>query len=518
MLRFTTAAVLAALVLAPSALASGSAWNEEANAARTALGRSVDAGYITPEERGEYLGIIGRATSVAARIPSGRADVLESVLAQVAKPKSPTGPRALTLYSTLDENATYLATHALPADGSDLAAGDGVVYRMFAGQGLQFHPLANAAELNALVAANDTDAAHALVDALAARAIPQPDGSAVWEYEFDYDGEHAPWTSGFAQAVLAQALARAGDVDLAREAFAAVPGKLDLSFAAGPWIRLYSQSRVAVLNAQLQAAISIGDYAQIAQDGAAAAYANRMLAAAKAMLPRFDTGHWSRYSLGTESDLHYQDYVIDLLKTLAGRTRDTTWLDEANRLLLYETQPPLMTGADVSRRLVPRPRDGVRDDLVVRFYLSKISKVALVVDGKAVDGFLWQGGWHTFRWFGGKLAPGTHEVRLVASDLAGNAGSADLGSFEVVRDTSPPALAAAKGSGRVFWRASDAESACCRIEVQLTRAGARRTIAATGGRSSVRVPAGYWSVTVVAADAAGNTARRPLGLVVGRAD
>ena len=32
------------------------------------------------------------------------------------------------------------------------------------------------------------------------------------------------------------------------------------------------------------------------------------------MLPRFDTGHWSRYSLGGESTLHYQDYVIALLK------------------------------------------------------------------------------------------------------------------------------------------------------------------------------------------------------------
>src|SRR5581483_6151893 len=112
---------------------------------------------------------------------------------------------------------------------------------------------------------------------------------------------------------------------------------------AGPWIRLYSGRPDVVLNAQLQSAISLGDYAQRAHDAAAAAYANRLLAAAKAMLPRFDTGHWSRYSLGIESDLHYQDYVISLLKSLAKRTGDTAWQDAEYRFSLYETQLPHLT-------------------------------------------------------------------------------------------------------------------------------------------------------------------------------
>src|SRR6185312_9446457 len=145
-------------------------------------------------------------------------------------------------------------------------------------------------------------------------------------------------------------------------------------------IRLYSGSAVAVLNAQLQSAISIADYAQLAGDSDAATYATRLLAAAKTMLPAFDTGHWSRYSLHYESDLHYQDYVIGLLKTIAKRTGDPTWQDEADRFAFYETQAPLLTGPSVTRTTFPLPRDGVRDDLVVRFFLSKPSKVALVVD------------------------------------------------------------------------------------------------------------------------------------------
>jgi hypothetical protein len=338
----------------------------------------------------------------------------------------------------------------------------------------------------------------------------------VWEYSFDFGHERAPWTSGMAQAVMAQALARAGDTALARRAYDAIPGSLDKQLPAGPWIRLYGGTNELVLNAQLQSAISIGDYASLANDRGAAAYANRMLAAARSMLPRFDTGHWSRYSLGVESDLHYQDYVIGLLKTLAMRTGDAAWSDTADRFALYETQPPLMTGTTVSRLVYPKPEDGVRDDLVVRFWLSKLSKVALVVDGKAVDGYTWAGGWHVFRWPPLALAPGTHAVKLVASGLDHNPGATDLGSFAVLRDTTPPSLSAAKANGRVYWRAADAESACCRIRLLLRRGSELRVLAPSRAKGAASIPPGYWSVTAFARNAAGNWAKQAVGLVVGR--
>src|SRR5262249_52743086 len=166
----------------------------------------------------------------------------------------------------------------------------------------------NASALNVLVSAGDTSGAQALISALFERAVPTPAGALTWEYEFNYGTQRAPWQSGMAQAVLAQALARAGSFDLARRAYAAIPGSLDRALPAGPWIKLYSASAEVVLNAQLQSAISIADYAQLAHDDAAGAYADRLLAAAKAMLPAFDTGHWSRYSLPTASHLPYHAY------------------------------------------------------------------------------------------------------------------------------------------------------------------------------------------------------------------
>jgi hypothetical protein len=510
-------AALVVLVFVPPASAADKVWEHEASGARKALARSVDAGYITTVEQADYLSVLSYAAEVRTRIPRGRALVLRNVLAQVARPKSPIAPRALELYTTLQENATYFDAHPLPPDGTDITGSDGAVYRYFENQGIEFHPLANAAALNALVAKHDTEGAAVLADALAARAVEEPDGALVWEYHFNFGTQRAPWLSGLAQAVLAQAFAREGKLDLARRAFQAIPGSLDRALPAGPWIRLYSKSSEVVLNAQLQSAISIADYGELAADPAAPAYANRLLGAAAEMLPAFDTGHWSRYSLRSESDLHYQDYVIALLKQIGKRTGDPTWQEAADRFSLYETQPPLLTGPTVTRTTYPVPRDGVRDDLVVRFFLSKISKVALVVDGKAVDGYRWHGGWHTFRWPPVHLGAGTHTVRLVAADLNGNPGATELGEFAVVRDTTAPALSAAKSGGRVFWRVKDAESACCRVQLALVRAGERRYIAVKGAHGVAAVPKGYWSVTVVARDAAGNRAERPLGLVIGKA-
>jgi len=514
--RSLVAAAAVLLVLVPSAhAAADTGWTKEAQRARAALARSLAAGYLQQSDVTSYRGIISFARGVHDRVPPARARLLESVLGQVAAASSPTAPRALELYSTLQENASYFAAHGEPPNGTDVTASDGIVYRYFSGEGLEFHPLAEAGTLNALIASGNTEGAQALVTALAARAVPKAGGALVWEYWFPFGGLGAPWTSGMAQAVLAQAFARAGDLDLARSAYAAIPGKLDLTLTAGTWIRLYSGSSLVVLNAQLQSVISIGDYAQLAADEEAAAYADGLLAAAKTMLPRFDTGYWSRYSLGAQSDLNHQDYVISLLKLLGTRTEDPIWTDMADRISEYETQPPALTGAQVTRVVYPRPLDGVRDNLTVRFWLSKPSRVLLVVDGNAVDGFKWYGGWHTFTWTPRRLGFGEHEVRLSAQSVDGNTASADLGSFTVARDTTPPTLSAAAAHGRVYWRAKDPFSACCSVRLVLRHGAGSLVLASARARGAAAIPAGTWNATLVAKDAAGNAATRELGLVAG---
>ena len=74
-----------------------------------------------------------------------------------------------------------------------------------------------------------------------------------------------------------------------------------------------------------------------------------------------------------------------------------------------------------------------------------------------------------------------------------------------------------KANGRVFWRAKDGESACCTLRLELRRPGRRQVIPLARTKGAAAIPKGYWSVTVVARDAAGNATREQLGLVVGHA-
>jgi hypothetical protein len=384
------------------------------------IAKGIARADLTPAEKAEYAAVLARARSEVKRLPKARADLLRKVIADVAAQwRSYTSPRSLALFSTLAFNERWLAGHAVEGSHPDLTGDDGVVYRFFWSHGYVFHPLANFAKLNELAARGDDEGAVRLAQALLARAIPRGDGL-VWEYEFPYASGRAPWTSGMVQAVAAQALARAGDqlsdptlLDAADAAYAAVPGLLSSGSPARPWVALYSFDRVPVLNAQLQAALSLGDYAELTGDPDAQAFADRLTTSAQTLLPRFDTGYWSRYSLrGDDSPLHYHDYVIALLRKLAARTGDAAWSDTADRFLAYETQPPVLklggTPATLRRHASAK----------FTFWLSKTSTVTLRVGKAVLSGTLGHGS-HTFVWEPKSAVPGTYHPRLTAVPVMG---------------------------------------------------------------------------------------------------
>jgi len=182
------------------------------------------------------------------------------------------------------------------------------------------------------------DEARRLAAALVPRGVPEG-GGLVWEYYFPFGGPPR-WTSGFAQAIAADSLSRAGRllgdaalVDAARRAFRAIPERLARPLAGGIWIREYGFSDLPILNAQLQTLISLGRYAETASDAAARAFADRLATAARNLLSRFDRGGcWSLYSLdGGPAPEHYHRYHVSLLETLAKRTGEPLWRDTARR-------------------------------------------------------------------------------------------------------------------------------------------------------------------------------------------
>src|SRR5207244_9677694 len=144
-----------------------------------------------------------RAFAVLRSLGGARESNLRGVLHDVAVQwRAYSASRALTLFSMLAENTTYLGNRVAPAGGTDVADEDGIVYRFFPGHGFQFHPLANAGALNSAVAAKDVDRAGTLATALLARATVGPGGALTWESEFPYGGGTPPWTPGTAQAVM----------------------------------------------------------------------------------------------------------------------------------------------------------------------------------------------------------------------------------------------------------------------------------------------------------------------------
>ena len=395
-------------------------------AALEAVRRAVASGQIDASQAAIGRAEIGRAARLIRGLPAGRGNHVGVALAEVASLSGRlTGPRAAALFGQLKANDDYFARQWAPADKTDITDASGVVYRYFGGRCFEFHPLANFGELNADVARGDVAATRLLADALVARGVYQHGGGIGWEYYFSFGGGRAPWLSGMAQAVAAQALARAATLVTdettlltrqARGAYRTIPGRLLTRVAAGPWIRLYAFRSTAVLNAQLQAVISLESYAAAVDDASAAALAARMQHAAAATLPKFDTGYWTYYSLARDpSPLDYQRYVAQLLTKLA--PADPRFADAATRFASYLHQPPAFKLAN----------GGLGE---VRFWLSKPATVNAVSAAGKTHHVALDAGWHTLSWRE-PTRTGTYPVELSAVDWAGN--HAALEALPIVR-------------------------------------------------------------------------------------
>jgi D-glucuronyl C5-epimerase C-terminus/Putative peptidoglycan binding domain len=310
----------------------------DAGVARRGITAAVRAGRLSGHAGARYRGVLSQSLSQLDQLPVEKAAVLASVLHDVAvQAPAYEEPRALVLFTMLETNARFLRTSSLNADPADIEGAEGVVYRFVPGHGYQFHPLANFARLNGLVTAGRRGDAARLADALVARGVERS-GALTWEYYFPFGGP-SRWESGFAQAVAAQALARTAELvadrrrlAAARSAFRSLSPSLVLEVADGTWVREYSFSDGLILNAQLQTLVSLLDYARIVRDADAASFVERLDEATRALLPRFDTGCWSRYLLGgAKASGHYHEYHVSLLKLLAAKIGATVYQEAAAR-------------------------------------------------------------------------------------------------------------------------------------------------------------------------------------------
>jgi hypothetical protein len=406
--------VLAGLLVATGATAAPPPVPGQ-KAALAAVKQAVKAGRLDPATAAAARVEIGRAAHLARALPRGRREHVLVALGQVAALAGRlTQPRAVAVFGQLRANDDYFAKHGPPRQHTDITGPDGIVYRYFTGLCFEFHPLANFSALNAHASGKDAGATQQLADALVARGVSRGGSGVVWEYYFRFESGRPPWVSGMSQAVAAQAFARAAALvpdeasALRREAkaaYEAIPGRLTTKLAAGPWIRLYSFRTVAILNAQLQSVISLESYAQATGDSAAAALASQLKQAAVAMLPRFDTGYWSYYSLaGAPAPLSYHQFVVQLLRKLA--PEDPSFGAEADRFAAYVKEPPAF-------KLGNAPVGGLR------FWLSKPASVTITTAAGSATRLGLGAGWHTLHWRQPKKA-GAYGIKVSAVGPAGN--------------------------------------------------------------------------------------------------
>jgi peptidoglycan hydrolase-like protein with peptidoglycan-binding domain len=324
-----TTGVVAGATAAALTRALEAATGREAATVRGGLDAALAAGRLPAADARAARTALGRATREAARAGPAAAGVLLAALRDVAgEAGAYDGPRVRALTGTLAVNAR---AGGPPAGRLYVGGAGGTVYRYYPGHGFQLNPLASFAALNADVAHRRLDAARRLAEAMLARGI-STHGGLVWEYAFPFGGP-APWTSGFAQAVAADALGRAAraldEPRLARAAHAAVaaiPAGYLSRVPGGVWIREYSFSGLLTLNAQLQTFLSLRDDARTTGDATAGRLAEGMRSAARRLLPRFDLGCWSRYALaGSPADDHYARYHVSLLRRMTAATGDPYW-------------------------------------------------------------------------------------------------------------------------------------------------------------------------------------------------
>lgn len=492
---------------------------------RRGIAHALAQHWVKPSDAARYRGDVSRAVRDESRLPKLRARLIASQLEQAATLwDSYTSPRATALFAQLEQNLAYFETHRIPADRVDVTDSDGVVYRWFPNHGLEFHPLASFSALDNVAATKNTDATQTLAYALLDRGIPRGN-RLIWEYSFSYGLGRPPWASGMAEALAAQALARAGallgDARLtaaAHRAYAAV-GPLLIDTSAGPWIRLYGFDHEVVLNAQLQTVLSLREYGQVTGDASAVALAQRMLTAAETFFPLFDTGDWSLYELrGPHASLGYEQYVTQLLAKLASQTSDPFWVGAAQRFQDYLGAPKIVEGP-APGTIYPQPQDGWLDTAAIPVTLSQRASVTIAIGGKVLT-YRLSGGSHVITWSPPPtLAPGTYPVTVSAISYVGRRAHVQLAPIVVAFDTGPPQGLQAQLSGTTLtWQATDPGTPSIHLVLELADpTGANPAQAldlgqqAVSGTAQVTLPSGTWDVNVQATNTALQTATLDIG-------
>ena len=437
---------------------------------RRELARMRAAGEIDQATHDLDRGIYVNALALRAKLSGTRRSALGAVLRNledVAAAGGFSATRLPALLETVKRNREWWANGPRLANGARVSfQGSRLVWQYYAGEGLQIQWLGTFGKANGLWKGGYDTSLRALLDEALGLAA-QRAGGIAWEYLFRFGGGRPPWVSGLAQGTAIQALSRAAVrfaepryFEAARAGLGvfrtAPPSGVRVATPAGAHYLIYSYAPgMRVLNAFTQALNGLHDFAALANDAEGRALFGAGEAQLRGELASYDTGGWSRYSLGgSDADVGYHTLARDFLGKLCERlTEDAArgvpaapatpaggaaavlpptagpapavidaapYCGAAQRFTQYLTRPPVV-------RLVSRRARGGKP-AVLKLSVSKPSSVTLRLrrGGRTVVvlGGRLGSGRRSLRWPRPPRTAGTYDVVLGARDVTGKVGGA----------------------------------------------------------------------------------------------
>lgn len=447
-------ATLAVAVLGATAPGASGAHPVGAKAHRVtvtaALQRLQKSGALTETQYRLYQGAYSAARSSLRKLSGTRAVELGAVVANVeamAARNLLTPSRLPVVFTTLEHNRLWWTTERLLGAAQRVSfTGSKLVWEYYPGQGIEIQWLGTFGAANGYFLAKETTALEELLN----EAIPlatQRTGGIAWEYMFQFDGGLPPWTSGLSQGTALQVLARAWSLTHEQAYLVAAQQALGI-FRAGPsaGVRVatpagshYLEYTYApgerILNGFIQSLVGLYEYTKLTGDPLGQQLFDAGDAEARAEVPHYDTGAWSRYDQSSESDLNYHELLAEFLEHLCQKTGrgepltpttpsgaqagqipgDQIYCTTAKSFREDEKTPPAIELLTQSVRTNERAG--------VQLKLSKISSVSMVIKLGAkpvwVNNVTVEGGRPRLLWVT-PSKPGVYSVGLKAKDLAGN--------------------------------------------------------------------------------------------------
>ena len=325
-----------------------------AGATRTALRQLLASGQIDQVEYQDRLKTYNQAVSTRNGLSGKRRNELGWVIEntdEIAQKGALSAARLEPVFLIVARNTEFWRNSPIPAPGDRVQFyGSQLIFQFYPGEGMQLQQLATWGKVNAAV----NDKAKKLVtyrlDELVPLAVNR-DGGSAWEYYFHFGGGSPPWTSSLSQGTAVQALIHASSL-LRNRSYASLAYQSLRIFQLAPprGVRtrrgpgrvhyvIYSFApHYYVLNAFIQALNGLFDMGSPKLGKSAKARALFAVGdrEARRELPKFDTGHWARYSLSGEiSDTSYMVLLRDFLRDLCQRVGPSPYCRYADRFTRY---------------------------------------------------------------------------------------------------------------------------------------------------------------------------------------